>query len=707
MDALLHDPLTRFLAQAVSIIAVSRLVGLLLRRFGQPMVVAEIVAGIMLGPSLLGWLWPDVSGPLFPADSMSILQIVSQIGLVLFMFLVGLELDPRLLRGRGHTTVFISHTSILVPFTLGMGLALYLHQDFAAEGVRFVAFGLFMGAAMSITAFPVLARILTERRLLRTRVGAVTIACAAVDDVTAWCILAFVVAITRATALEHAFATTAMALGYVLVMLLLIRPVLVRLAARIASPDAMTQNVVALVLVLVFLSSWATELIGIHALFGAFMFGAILPKQGGFARALAEKLEDLVLVVLLPLFFAYSGLRTDIALIHGAGQWAVCALIIAVACAGKFAGAAIPARLTGLSWRESAALGVLMNTRGLMELIVLNIGLDLGVISPTIFSMMVLMALFTTFVTTPLLAVIYPAGEMARDLIELPAPEPAPRPAEPSVLICVADDRAGPGMVTVAAALTGEGGSIHALHLVGPSDRGSERMPGGDDQVAPLVPAAERAAELGVSLRPLSFVSTDPAEDIRQVAEARDVDLVLLGLHKPLLSQARLGGVVHEVMRGTRPAVGALVDRGLRDIERVMVAFQGTPHDRAALALARRLLHRGVDVTVLHVVAPGRRGAGDLGAGDTVREVFAEDGRQVTMEVVEHDSPAEAVIERSRAGYDLVLVGLGRGWGLPGRRFGIQAERLLRDCPTSMLVVRAARGAIEAGPQLPPARVEV
>ncbi len=705
MDSLLHDPLTRFLAQAVAIIAASRLVGLVMRRIGQPMVIAEIAAGIMLGPSLLGWLAPELSAALFPATSLGLLQIVSQVGLVLFMFLVGLELDPRMLRGRGHTSVLISHTSIIVPFAMGVGVAFWLYPRFAEPGVRFWAFALFMGAAMSITAFPVLARILTERRLLRTRIGAITIACAAVDDVTAWCILAFVVAITRATGMEAAITTTGLAVGYVLVMLFLLRPLLVRVAARIATPDAMTQNVVAVVIILVFLSAWGTELIGIHALFGAFMFGAILPKEGGFAHALAEKLEDVVLVVMLPLFFAFSGLRTDIALLSSGYHWAVCAVVIAIACAGKFGGAAIPARLTGLSWRESATVGVLMNTRGLMELIVLNIGFDLGVISPTVFSMMVLMALFTTFISTPLVAKIYPTEIMARDLIDEPAP--AAGKVEMGVLVCVADDRAGPGLVGLAGALVGkDGGQIHALHLTGPSDRGSDRM---EDSIppsqGPLGPLLERAAQLALPVKPLSYVSTDPGEDICRVAEVRGVDLILLGLHKPVLSQARLGGVVHDVLRSARPAVGVLVNRGLGTIERVLVPFQGTSHDRAALGLARRFLTAGAEVTVLHVVEPGRKGAGDLGASETVESVFEEDGGRVRMEVVEHDDPAVAVLDRSKAGYDLVIVGLGRGWGLEERRFGIQPERLLRDSSGSLLVVREARGGRRAG-GLPSARVE-
>jgi Kef-type K+ transport system membrane component KefB/nucleotide-binding universal stress UspA family protein len=704
MHHVLDDPLARLLAQAVLIIAASRLVGLLARRIHQPFVIAEIVAGILLGPSLLGWLAPGVSAALFPPASLGTMQLVAQMGVVLFMFLVGLELDPALLRGRGHTSVVISHTSIVVPFLLGSGLAFYLYPRFSDPSVSMTAFALFMGAAMSITAFPVLARILTERHLLRTRVGAVTIACAAVDDVTAWCILAFVVATARSTGIDAAIATTGLALAYIAVMFIVARPLLVRLAARVATPDAMSQNVVAFVLVLVFLSSWATELIGIHALFGAFLFGAMLPKQGGFARALAEKLEDLVLVAFMPLFFAYSGLRTEIGLLDSASDWLVCALIIAIACAGKFGGSALAARFTGLGWRESGALGVLMNTRGLMELIVLNIGLDLGVISPTVFSMMVLMALFTTFITTPILEWVYPRREMARDLVDLAEPTsgetgPAQIAAEPPargyrILLCVSHAGSARGLFTMASALAerSESARLYALHLMPATDRGSSRLAGGHDETGPiLAPIVERGAALGVPVRSLSFISGEPARDISQVAEVRQVDLVLLGWHKPLFSQTHLGGVVHDVMAHAPATVGVFVDRGLSSVRRVLVPFQGSPHDRAALALAHRM-HKtgGAEVVILHVVKPSRPRAEPGGAGQLMSTVFGDDAERVSMNVVEHRSPAEAALEHSRQGFDLVLVGVGREWGLPERRVGFQPEALIRECSTSLLIVRDA-----------------
>lgn len=409
------------LAQILTVIVASRLMGLVMRRVGQPMVIAEVTAGILLGPSLLGWLAPDAAAALFPATSLSALGALAQLGVALFMFIVGLEFEPALLRGRAHTSIVISHASIIVPFALGFGLGLGIRDDYAAGAG--VEFPLFMGVAMSITAFPVLARILAERDLLKTRIGAVTLACAAVDDVTAWCILAFVVAVTRAAGVEAAVLTTGMALGYVLLVLFVVKPILGKIAARAATTGPLPQGVVAVMLAITLASALTTELIGIHALFGAFIIGVVVPKEHDFAAALSERLKDPVTVILLPLFFAYSGLRTEIGLLDSADKWALTALVIACACVGKFAGSALPARLTGLSWRESSVLGILMNTRGLMELIVLNLGLELGVISPTVFSMMVLMALFTTAITSPLLSLVYPKHRQIAEALATPLPD--------------------------------------------------------------------------------------------------------------------------------------------------------------------------------------------------------------------------------------------------------------------------------------------
>ncbi|HVG63424.1 MAG TPA: cation:proton antiporter [Hyalangium sp.] len=703
MEAVAHSALSLLIVQMVVIIGVSRLIGRGAKWMGQPLVIAEVLAGILLGPSLLGWLAPEAMSSLFPASSMAVLKMLSQVGLILFMFLIGLELDPRMLKGRGHTSVVISHTSIIVPFALGAGAAFWLYPRLSDSSVPFSSFLLFMGVAMSITAFPVLARILSERGLVRSRVGMITLTCAAVDDVTAWCLLAFIVSIVRVTDLAHAGYTTLFTLLYIGFMLGVLRPFLKRLGARVADRQGLNQNVVALTLLLLLGSAWITEQIGIHALFGSFLFGAIIPKEGGLAESLAEKLEDVAVVLLLPLFFAYSGLRTEIGLLNGASDWALCGLIILLACVGKFGGSTLAARFTGLRWREASALGLLMNTRGLMELIVLNLGLDLGVISPKLFTMMVLMALVTTFMTTPLLRWIYPPEELARDQVPL-VPSVVPASQVPfTVLMCVSHGQAGAGMATLGRALAGvpaEPSQLYALHLMPPTERASfhlrrEQEASGGDALTPLL---GRANTLGLEVRPLSFVSAEPGLDICRTAEAKQADLILLGWHKPLFSRTMLGGTVHEVMREASADVAVLVDRGLKAVRRVLVPFIGSPHDRAALSLARRLLRSvGAEITVLHVTVPERE-HGQTKTQMVVESLFPEESGRVNFKVVAHDSPEDAALEEIQRGYDLVVVGVGSEWGLEDGFFGLHRERLIGDAPTSLLVVRHPRQAPAAAP---------
>jgi Kef-type K+ transport system membrane component KefB len=412
----MHSSLTLLLVQIVVILVVSRLMGMLFRRIHQPHVIGEMVAGIMLGPSLLGWLAPGLSAQLFPPESLEYLNVLSQIGLILFMFLVGLELDPLLLRGHRHTAIIISHSSIIAPFLLGAVLALYLYPRLSGPPVPFIGFTLFIGAAMSITAFPVLARILAERKMLRSKVGALTIACAAVDDVTAWCILAVVIAIVRAGQTTFpVWLTIAGSALFVLIMVVAVRPALRYIETRHRRIGRLTESLTTKILLLVLAAAWTTEWLGIHALFGAFVAGAVMPKDHAFVRELTEKLEHLTVAFLLPLFFALAGLRASIGLLNGLPMWFYFSLILIVAVLGKFGGSALAARWSGLAWREAGALGILMNTRGLVELVILSIGFDLGIISPTLYTMMVLMALITTFMTSPLLEQIYPTRLIQRE----------------------------------------------------------------------------------------------------------------------------------------------------------------------------------------------------------------------------------------------------------------------------------------------------
>ena len=403
------DVFLHVLLALVAVIVASRGVGRLFRSLGQPPVIGEVVAGILLGPSLLGRLAPGVYAYLLPASVAPFLGVVAQLGVILYMFLVGLELNPAILRQHGHAAVAISHASIVVPFVLGAVLALGLYPRLATGDVPFTSFALFLGVSLSVTAFPVLARILTDRRLSQTDLGVLALSCAAADDVTAWCLLAFVVGVAQVR-VSGALWVLALTAGYIALVFLVVRPIVARLVPRYDG-KRLGQGAVAAVLVALLLSALTTEAIGVHALFGAFLLGAVIPHDSDLARDLTRKLEDVVTVLLLPAFFAFTGLRTQIGLVAGPEQGFICGMIILTATAGKFGGTLGAARLTGLGWRSAAALGVLMNTRGLMELIVLNIGYDLGIISPTLFAMMVLMALATTLATTPVLGLLVPAAE--------------------------------------------------------------------------------------------------------------------------------------------------------------------------------------------------------------------------------------------------------------------------------------------------------
>jgi Kef-type K+ transport system membrane component KefB len=414
--------------QIAVVLLVCRLVGELFRRIHQPRVVGEMFAGIMLGPSLLGWIAPHASAYLFPAPSLGFLSAVSQIGVVIFMFLVGLGTDPKELKGLGHAALLTGHVGITAPFLLASLLSLYLYPRISDDSVTFTSFTLFMGAAMSITAFPVLARILEERNLLGTRLGTVAIACAAVGDVTGWCILAYIVVLVRAAhSATSIWVTIAGILAFALVMIYAVQPLLRWFERAYVKWGHLSENRMALLLLLVLASALMTEYLGIHLLFGAFLMGAIMPKERQFVSYLRERFHTITVTLLLPLFFAFTGLRTNIGLVKGSEMWMYGGLIIVVATVGKFGGSTLASWLSGMDLRQAAGLGTLMNTRGLMELVILNIGLDIGVISPALFSMMVMMALVTTFMTTPILQVICAQELEESGFTKTPVPrQPAP-----------------------------------------------------------------------------------------------------------------------------------------------------------------------------------------------------------------------------------------------------------------------------------------
>lgn len=397
------DPLARLLLQLIVIILVTRILGAIFTRFGQPSVIGEITAGILLGPSLLGWLWPQASAFVFAPDSLGILQLFSQIGVCLFMFIIGLELDVGHLRQKAPTAAAVSQAGIAIPYVIGVGAAFVLFPELGSPGTSFVTFALFMGIAMSITAFPVLARILQDRGMSRTPLGVLATACAAAGDVIAWIILAIVVALARAAGLASTLLGFALVVVFVVVMIWGVRPLLARGMPTRHETPTMTSGVMAAVLIFITASALTTHVLGIHALFGAFLAGAVMPRHQLFVDKIAVRLEAFSAVFLLPLFFVFSGLRTHVGLLDNPMNWLILIGIVAIATIGKLGGSMLAAKLTGLNWHDSFALGALMNTRGLVELIALNVGYDLGILPPRIFSMLVLMALITTFMTGPLL----------------------------------------------------------------------------------------------------------------------------------------------------------------------------------------------------------------------------------------------------------------------------------------------------------------
>jgi Kef-type K+ transport system membrane component KefB len=405
----LRHPVGVLLLQIIAVLLSARLLGLLFRRLRQPTVIGEMIAGILLGPSLLGAISPATMAFLFPPQSMDSLKLLSQLGVIIFMFVVGTEINARHMRQYAHAAVLVSHASIVIPFFLGTAFCLLIYPTHAPAHTSFYAFALFMSVAMSITAFPVLARIVEENGLSKTYIGSVVIACAAVDDVTAWCLLAAVIAVVNAGGFAGAALAIALTILFTAFMLFLLKPLAERVISREIERGAPNGGLAAFILTFVFASALFTEAIGIHALFGAFLAGVALPQHPRLRSLITERFEAVAVTFLLPLYFAFTGLRIQIGLLNDWESWLVCAGIILIAIAGKLCGGALAAHLAGMSWRDSLKLGVLMNTRGLIELIVLNIGFDLGILSPRVYSMMVLMALVTTFMTGPLLSLLEPA----------------------------------------------------------------------------------------------------------------------------------------------------------------------------------------------------------------------------------------------------------------------------------------------------------
>jgi Kef-type K+ transport system membrane component KefB len=579
-------PLAILLAQIVTIILVARIFGWICKKIGQPTVIGEIVAGIVLGPSLIGMYFPGFFHFLFPVESLGNLQFLSQIGLILFMFIVGMEIDINVLKNKAHEAVVVSHASIIVPFSLGMGLAYFIYESFAPVGVRFTSFGLFIGIAMSITAFPVLARIVQERGIHKTKLGTVVITCAAADDITGWSILAAVIAIAKAGSFVSSLYTIFLALAYVFLMIKIVRPFLKRVGDTHASSANLSKSIVAIFLVTLILSSWATEIIGIHALFGAFMAGAIMPANQKFRNIFIEKIEDVALVLLLPLFFVFTGLRTEIGLLNDAYLWQITGLIILVAVTGKFVGSALAAKFVGQSWKDSLTIGALMNTRGLIELVVLNIGYDLGILTPKVFAMMVIMALVTTFMTGPALDLINwvfksKAEDKINEISQL---------NKFKILVSFGDPENGKILVRLANCLirkTNGNSAITAMHMFPSSKSLQFNLETYENES--FAPVFEESKYLNQKITTLFKVTNDIESDVTEVANKGEYDLLLIGIGQSIFEGSLLGKILGFTTRIINP------DRLLNQVTGKESLFENSPFDeRTRSIIAKSKVSVGV-----------------------------------------------------------------------------------------------------------------
>ncbi len=674
-----HYPLAILLVQIVTIIFAARIFGWVFKKIRQPAVIGEIVAGIVLGPSLMGAWFPEFSSLLFPAQSLGNLQFLSQIGLILFMFVVGMELDLKTLSHRANDAVVISHASIIIPFALGMWLAYFIYELHAPVGVRFISFGLFLGIAMSITAFPVLARIVQERGIHRSHLGTVVITCAAADDITAWCLLAAIIAIVKAGTFVSSLYVILLAVAYVLIMMKVVRPFLKRVGDLHATRENLSKQVVAIFFLTLLLSAYATEIIGIHALFGAFMAGAIMPDNQKFRDIFIQKVEDVAVVLLLPLFFVYTGLRTQIGLLNDVALWEICGIIILVAVAGKFVGSAFAARFVGQSWRDSLTIGALMNTRGLMELVVLNIGYDLGVMTPEVFAMMVIMALVTTFMTGPALDLI---DRLFRHK-EAPAKEDAAVLSKFRILISFGNPEMGRSLLRLAHSLVRKfngDAAITAMHLSPSNVLHHYNMEEYEqDSFAPVI---AESAELNLPVTTLFKPSADIDSDIAEMANNGHFDLLLVGIGKSIFEGSLLGKILGYTTRIVNPdrllhkvtgreklfenspfdertrqilvkseiSVGILIDKNLQQTGAVILPVLGS-HDAFLFSYARKFIENAsAQVTVCNLAVDEHEGMAQL------NEAAAAVGQSAPGKIVWTD--AEHIEKSFLQQQDLLLVSL-------------------------------------------------
>jgi Kef-type K+ transport system membrane component KefB/nucleotide-binding universal stress UspA family protein len=693
------------LVEILVVIGLSRVMGQVCRVFKQPLVIGEIIAGIMLGPSLLGLIFPAFGVALFPTETLPYLEILSQIGLIFFMFLIGLELNPKYLKGQLDVAILVSNVSILVPFSLASILALLLYPLVSSNGVSFTAFALFLGAAMSITAFPVLARIITENNLQKSKLGTLALTCAAVDDVTAWCLLAVAIAVTRTNSVSGAIPTIIESLVYIAFMMVVVRWALEKLETHYKQTGKLTQLLLAGIYMGVVVSALITELIGIHLIFGAFILGAVMPKNEGLVQEIAEKTEDFVLIFLLPIFFAYSGLKTQIGLIDRPILWLLCGLILTVAIVGKYVGTYVAARVSGLEKRDASALGWLMNTRGLTELIVLNIGLSFGVISPLLFTMLVIMALATTVMTSPLLEWTYPKRLIKLD--QLQSEPDLDVNQQPSlaykILVPVANPNTQSGLLQLASAIAGEKNAfVYPLSLIElEEDYQYESTP---EAAEKLIATRRNSLDTVINtIQPetlrkniisLVGISHDVARETTQVAQTEQVSLVLMGWHRSAFIENRLGGRVGQILNNSPTDVAVFIDKdkdkGESQWKSLLVAYVSNDHNDLALSLALRMLFSD-PARHLDIIKSTQVNAGEEGISSelwkTMESLPEEVRSRINITTVESEDPIQSVIKAS-SNADLTIAGTSRTWGIERQTLGRYTDKLAKECMSSLVITR-------------------
>ena len=694
-----------FLIAVAIVMLVARLFGAAAVKVSQPRVMGEVVAGIALGPTIFGWLAPGLQAAVFPTDILPAFGIAANLGVVFYLFLVGLELDPRQLKGRMSQAAAISNTSVALPMMLGILVALPLFT-LVGPDKKFVAFALFMGVAMSITAFPVLARILVERRMLKRPVGALTLACAAIDDVTAWFLIALATAVATQGGTSDVIKTILYAIAFTLFMLFVVRRILARASTAFDEAGRVPGGWTVAIFAGILLSAFTTEEIGIAVIFGAFMMGMAMPRNAGLTEDVTRRIEDFVVILLLPMFFAYTGLRTNIGLLDRPILWGITLLLIAVAVVGKFFGAMIAARLTGFGWKPAAVIGTLMNTRGLTELIVLNLALEKGVISDALFAMLVIMALVTTFMAGPMLKLLDPKNEygepiedeleQARRVSSAEFPElPVP---EKSILIAPQSEPQIAQLRALAEPLADSEPprELIVARLVRPP-RLTDLNGGIQEQNKLLTEATNDVTfarldlmDKGIAARGVAFVSANPGRDLARLAKSEEVDLLLMDGRRPLLGGGVPRGDVGVVLNEAECDVAVLVaPEGARvlptESRGVLVPFGGAEHDWAALELGAWLASRtGVPLRMLGAASDGdepsrvTRLLGDASllvqqyAGISAEPVVASPGREGIVEAA------------SSAG--LLVIGLSDRWKQEG--LGPTRSEIAKAAPAPTIFVR-------------------